>query len=33
MPRTLLEAEGDYVESPILLLEIANYRANTEFNL
>ena len=33
MPRTLLEAEGDCVESPILLLKIANYRANTEYNL
>jgi len=30
---SLLEAEDDYVESPILLQKIANYRANTEFNL
>ena len=29
----LLEAEDSYVESPILLQKIANYRANTEFNL
>ena len=30
---SLLEAEDDYVESPILLPKIHNYRANTEFNL
>ena len=30
---SLLEAEDDYVESPILLQKIYNYRANTEFNL
>ena len=30
---SLLEAEDNYVESPILLQKIANYRANTEFNL
>ena len=30
---SLLEAEDDYVESPILLQKIHNYRANTEFNL
>ena len=30
---SLLEAEDDYVESPFLLQKIANYRANTEFNL
>ena len=30
---SLLEAENDYVESPILLQKIVNYRANTEFNL
>ena len=30
---SLLEAEDDYVESPILLQKITNYRANTEFNL
>ena len=30
---SLLEAEDDYVESLILLQKIANYRANTEFNL
>ena len=30
---SLLEADDDYVESPILLQKIANYRANTEFNL
>ena len=29
---SLLEAEDDYVESPILLQKIHNYRANTEFN-
>ena len=29
----LLEAEDNYVESPTLLQKIANYRANTEFNL
>ena len=28
-----LEAEDDYVEPPILLQKIANYRANTEFSL
>ena len=30
---SLLEAEDDYVESPILLQKINNYRASTEFNL
>ena len=30
---SLLEAEDNYVESPILLQKIANYRTNTEFNL
>ena len=30
---SLLEAEDDYVESPILLQKIANHRANIEFNL
>ena len=30
---SLLEAEDDYVESPILLQKIGSYRANTEFNL
>ena len=30
---SLVEAEDDYVELPILLQKIANYRANTEFNL
>ena len=30
---SLLEADDDYVESPILPQKIANYRANTEFNL
>ena len=30
---SLLEAEDDYIESPILLQKIVNYRANTEFNL
>ena len=30
---SLLEAEDNYVESPILLQKIANYRANTELNL
>ena len=29
----LLDAEDSYVELPILLQKIANYRANTEFNL
>ena len=30
---SLLEANDDYVKSPILLQKIHNYRANTEFNL
>ena len=30
---SLLEAEDGYVESPILLQKIANYRAKTELNL
>ena len=30
---SLLEAEDDYIESPILLQKIANYRATIEFNL
>ena len=30
---SLLEAEDNYVEPPILLQKIVNYRANTEFNL
>ena len=30
---SLFEAEDYYVESPILLQKIHNYRANTEFNL
>ena len=30
---SLLGAEDNYVESPILLQKIANYRANTKFNL
>ena len=30
---SLLEAEDNYVESPILLQKTANYRANTELNL
>ena len=30
---SILEAEDDNVESPILLQKIHNYRANTEFNL
>ena len=29
----LLEAEDDYVESPILLQKIYDYQANIEFNL
>ena len=28
---SLLEAEDDYVESPILLQKIATYRTNTEY--
>ena len=30
---SLLEAEDDYDESPILLQKIANYRTDTQFNL
>ena len=30
---SLLEAEDDYDESPILLKKIANYRNDTQFNL
>ena len=30
---SLLGAEDNYVELPILLQKIANYRANTKFNL
>ena len=30
---SLLEAEDDYVESPILLQKIANYQTDTQSNL
>ena len=29
---SVLEAEDDYVESPILPQKIGNYRVNTDFN-
>ena len=30
---SLLEAEDDYDESPVLLQKIVNYRRDTQFNL